>query len=392
MYFIPYIDAAGIHLPTYQDRLESLISSYQTIFGLETNLEISSPDYQLLSLFARSLDDLSQLILSDFNSRNPQYASGASLDLLLPLMNLSRQGATYSTVLLTLTGTPNAVLPAAPEALDDAGYLWRCQVAGIRLNANGSSTVTAVCATPGAVSAAAGSVHRLVAPVAGLSSVVNNTAAAPGREAESDASCRNRLRLAASAPEISTLEALRSAVLAIPNVTSCVAYENDSDETDARGIAPHSICVTVSGGLTTDIAPTIFRKKAPGIGMHGATGGTVKDAWGVSHSVRFQRAQQIPVALTIELKPLAGFDSSVTDRIREAMTACGASLQIGQELVVPSLYGLCYGADGSGSPTFSISLLSASAMGSVSTDILTPAWNQRYTIPANMVQILIAES
>ena len=93
-YFTPYIDETGVHIPTYADRLESLLSSYRTIFGADINLEISSPDYQLLSLFARSLDDLSQLILADFNARNPQYACGAALDLLMPLYGLSRSGAT----------------------------------------------------------------------------------------------------------------------------------------------------------------------------------------------------------------------------------------------------------------------------------------------------------
>ena len=105
MYFTPYIDDTGVHLPTYQDRLDDLLSAYRSVFGPEANLEISSPDYQLLSVFARSLDDLGQLILSDFASRNPQYASGAVLDLLMPLMGLSREGATCSTVALTLTGT-----------------------------------------------------------------------------------------------------------------------------------------------------------------------------------------------------------------------------------------------------------------------------------------------
>ena len=58
-----------------------------------------------------------QIILVDFASRNPQYASGVGLDLLLPLHGLVRGGATYSTVPLTLTGTPNAVLPEAPQVL-----------------------------------------------------------------------------------------------------------------------------------------------------------------------------------------------------------------------------------------------------------------------------------
>ena len=117
MYFAPYISGNGVQIPTYAERLEALVSAYRNIFGSDINLEVSSPDYQLLSVFARALDDLTQIILVDFASRNPQYASGVGLDLLLPLHGLVRGGATYSTVPLTLTGTPNAVLPEAPQVL-----------------------------------------------------------------------------------------------------------------------------------------------------------------------------------------------------------------------------------------------------------------------------------
>ena len=391
MYFAPYIDSAGVHLPTYQDRLDALVSAYRTIFGPEANLEISSPDYQLLSVFARSLDDLSQLVVSDFASRNPAYASGMGLDLLLGLAGLTRAGATHSTVVLTLTGTPGAVLPAAPQALDDAGYLWQCQTAGITLDSGGSATVEAICATAGAISAPVGSVHRLVSPVAGLTSVVNNTAATPGQDAETDASCRARLRLASAAPAVSTLEALRSAVLSVPKVTSCLVYENNTDATDARGIPAHAVCVVVSGGLTKDLAPVIFAKKAPGIGTHGGVSASVTDSFGVSHTVKFQRAQMSPFALSIELKPLDGFDSAVVDRIKTAMVNYANALGIGQNVVVPSLYGLCYACDQGAAPTFSVTLLSASASGVSTTDVLTAAWNQRFMLQPNMIQILIAE-
>ncbi len=90
-YFPPYIDAAGIHLPTYEDRLEDLVSAYRNIFGAEAELSPAVPDYQLLSVFARALDDVSALVLQDYNSRNPMYAAGNALDLLLPQYGITRE-------------------------------------------------------------------------------------------------------------------------------------------------------------------------------------------------------------------------------------------------------------------------------------------------------------
>ena len=89
-YFTPYIDGSGIHMPTYEDRLEDLVTAYRNIFGTGAELSAAVPDYQLLSVFARALDDTSALVVQDFNSRNPMYASGSALDLLLPQYGISR--------------------------------------------------------------------------------------------------------------------------------------------------------------------------------------------------------------------------------------------------------------------------------------------------------------
>ena len=98
-YFTPYIDASGIHMPTYEDRLEDLVTAYRNIFGIGAELSPAVPDYQLLSVFAKALDDTSALVVQDFNSRNPMYASGSALDLLLPQYGLVRaEGETDASV------------------------------------------------------------------------------------------------------------------------------------------------------------------------------------------------------------------------------------------------------------------------------------------------------
>ncbi|MBQ6506506.1 MAG: baseplate J/gp47 family protein [Clostridia bacterium] len=388
MYFTPYIDGNGVHIPSYEDRMEALVASYRNIFGPDVNLEISSPDYQLLSVFAKALDDLSQIVLVDFASRNPQYASGVGLDLLMPLHGLVRGGATYSTVVLTLNGTPNAVLPDAPEALDDAGYIWRCQTAGIQLDENGQAIVTAICTTPGAIPAAAGTVRQLVSPISGLSSVVNAAAATPGTEAETDASCRNRLKAAAAASAIGSLDAIRYGVLSVPNVNACTIIENNGDTEDERGIPGHSICVLFAGGNAYSVAQMVFDKKAPGIGTYGNLELPVNDAWGNAHTVKLQRITNANVALTIEIRPLAGYDTTIPERIREALVEYAGTLSVGQDLVVSSLYPVIYGAVETAVPAFSVNLLTATYGGTTTSGILTANWNQKFNIRAAQVQIV----
>ena len=129
-YFTPYIDESGLHLPTYEDRLQDLITSYRAIFGEDTLPDASVPDYQLLSVIARALDDTGALVLAAFNSRNPAYARGQELDLLLPQYGLSRIGATDSYVTLTLTGVSGTVIPAGSVAADTASVTSPLPITG----------------------------------------------------------------------------------------------------------------------------------------------------------------------------------------------------------------------------------------------------------------------
>jgi len=89
-YFAPYIDETGLHMPTYEERLEELMMAYRQIFGEEIVLDPAVPDYQLLSVFARALDDTSALVLDEYHSRNPGYATGTGLDLAAQQYGISR--------------------------------------------------------------------------------------------------------------------------------------------------------------------------------------------------------------------------------------------------------------------------------------------------------------
>ena len=105
-YFSPYIDGSGVHMPTYEDRLDELVSSYRSIFGVDSELSESVPDYQLLSIFAKALDDTSMMVLQAYMSRNPLYASGAALDALLPMYGIVREaGEDDATVRAKIAGT-----------------------------------------------------------------------------------------------------------------------------------------------------------------------------------------------------------------------------------------------------------------------------------------------
>ena len=392
-YTPPALTPQGLRLPTYADRLEALLASYREIFGADAVLTEASPDYQLLSVFARALDDFSSLLLSLYNARNPDYATGQALDLLLPLFGLTRQGASYSSVLLTLSGTPDAVLPSAPEVLDSAGRVWACQTAGIPLDSSGTATVTALCRTPGPIPAPAGTLRELVAPVPGLSSVVNYTDAVPGTDAEEDDDARARLRRAAEAPSVTLLQGLDAALRRVPGVRACRVAENPTASTDARGLPPHSFCAVLSGGTNVNIARAIYAQKAPGIIPYGSVTVQVQDPWGNPVPISFRRAAAVYATLTLELRALEGFDpDSMIPAVKAALINAALRLDIGQSLVLPSLYGVVYGAVTTAVPAFSVSLLTATVNGTVYTDVVPVSWDGLILIPESLIHISVTDS
>ena len=98
-YFAPYLDDNGIHMPTYEERLTDVSETYRSIYGNDAELSSAVPDYQLLSVFSKALDDVSALTHKAYNSRNPMYACGSALDMLLPEYGITReQGETDASV------------------------------------------------------------------------------------------------------------------------------------------------------------------------------------------------------------------------------------------------------------------------------------------------------
>ena len=288
-YFAPYIDETGLHMPTYAERLEALADAYRGIFGTDAELSESVPDYQLLSVIARALDDLSQLVLEAYNSRNPLYASGQALDLLLPLYGLRRQ------------------------------------------------------------------------------------------EGETDAHARGRILPALAGNGNASAESIAAAIRQVPDVLQAQVHENYTDETDEKGIPPHSICCVVEAGKRADIADTIFRKKAPGIGTHGTTAVSVTDGNGVSHSVRFSRPVESPVNIYIDITAYAGYDPATTDAIGRGAESWLEGFEIGQSLVVPRLYGVCYAAAGGQASAFAISDIRADCplVPEITREMIPANWNTR---------------
>ena len=66
-YFNPYIDGTGIHVPTYNDIRDELISQMKQIFGSDIYIDEDSMDYQQISIFAKKIYDANKQIIKEPN-------------------------------------------------------------------------------------------------------------------------------------------------------------------------------------------------------------------------------------------------------------------------------------------------------------------------------------
>ena len=394
-YFAPYLDDTGFHLPTYEDRLEDLCDNYRQIFGQDAELLESIPDYQLLSVFAKALDDASALLLQVYNSRNPAYAQGQQLDLLLPQYGITRRGATKSTVTLTLTASSRITVAKGTKFGDTSGRLWSTSAA-VYIGNSGTATVAASCDTPGPIFAAAGTVTVMVRAISGLISVTNRAGSSIGLNAETDAEVRAKIAAAMAGKGTTTWEALEAGLKQIDNVRMVHVAVNDTGTTDDRGIPPHAIACVVLGGNQTSIAQTIWGLKAPGIPTHGSTLVMFTDEIG-SHTVGFSRPVSKLTYFNVALKRLEGFDEEAVEvAISEVITEAAAEVPIGGSLNLPQLFGRCYAAAGSLAGTFVLKSIEASAAESsessaqTTTEVLSLTWRERVVIPtANGIQFVL---
>ncbi len=377
-YFPPIITPAGLSIPSYADIQQSLLSSYQAIYGATTALGNDNSDYQWVSTVSLKLNDAMGMCQLAYNARSPLTAVGADLDSIIKLNGIARLSSTLSTAVLTLTGM--AGTPVSNALISDAnGILWALP-ATVTIGLGGSVMATAICQQTGAVTANAGTI---ITPVGGFTSgwtgVTNAAPAVPGKPIETDSNLRGRQSISVALPSETRLAATQAALLQVPNVTLAHAYENQTNVTDSFGNTGHSLTCVVQGGDPLAIATAIFNNRGIGPNTQGATVPTmtvvpVTDPnSGNITDIGFVIADSVPIFASLSIHGLtAGFTSATQDAIKAALVAYLDGLGIGEEVTQSALYAAAMSViPNLSQPIFSIRALTlgTSASPSGTTDI-----------------------
>jgi uncharacterized phage protein gp47/JayE len=378
-YFAPYVDAAGLHTPLYQDIRDYLVTQYTGIYGQSVSQNISTTDIQSIAVFALISNDLMQLAQAVFNGMSPMTAIGVQQDSLYKLNGIARNGATFSTVTLTVTGAPNTPMNGR-IAQDANGNLWDL-LASFQIPAGGTINVGATCETPGQITAAINTITVRQNPVQGWTSVTNPAAAAPGTPVEADSAYRQRQTLSVVLPSQTLVNGTIAGIAAVPGVTryGTVGVENPTGATDSYGNPPHSISMVVEGGLDSAVANAIYLNKTPGCLTNGTTSYSVTDAiTGQTMNISFFRPTYVPIFVTCVTTHLTGYTTATTTAIQTAIVNYLNALQIGELLTISALYGAALAVmPDLTQPMFSITSMKAgTAVGSQGTTDIPILFNQ----------------
>lgn len=373
-YFAPYVDSAGLHIPTYIDIRDDLIAQFRQIYGDDLYLEDDSQDYQMISVFASKTVDTMALLQLVWNNHSPKTAVGSALSSLVKLNGIARKAASYSTCVLTITGTTGTVI-AAGSVKDDSGNIWDLPA---NTTLTGTTTeVTAICETLGAVEAAVGTITTINTPQAGWTAVTNAVPAVVGQPVETDAELRARQTVEVAIPSQNMVDSTIAGIAAINGVTRYKVYDNDTNVTDENGIPGHSMASVVEGGLDADVAEQIYLRKGPGSGTYGSSSATYTNSSGIDTIIYFSRPTYTGIDVNVEVTPGFGYSSEILATIQANIEAYIKGLDIGVDVSATGiLTAITAAIENPARPSFSLASITLGEEGQTPGIIDVPiAWN-----------------
>lgn len=390
-YFAPYIDATGMHIPTYADVRDDLISKMKEIFGNDIYIDEDSQDYQQISIFAKKIFDTNALALLTYNNRTVNTAIGVGLDNLCAIVGIVRKAATYSTVQLTLTGAPTTVITSGKASDKDDEHIWNLP-ASVVIPESGTITVEATCNDAGDITVSSNTITKIITPVFGWYSVVNNFNGSGGTNEETDAELRGRYALATAAPSETVFESIIASVSAVEGVKRIKAYENDTGTTNSLGHPPHSITLVVEGGDDTDVATEIYFKKTPGCYTNGTTTVPIVSLSGNTTNISFYRPTYKTVYVKVSLKKLSSYNDEYANDIKKAIVDYINNLEIAETVYRSVLWSIATGQMKSiQSPSFSVLNVQTSTDGTSYTDTdISVLFNEASQIDLDKVTVEVS--
>ena len=245
------------------------------------------------------------------------------------------------------------------------------------------------CTNVGAVDPNVGTVTQIVSTTPGWNAVGNEYATEVGQDAESDISLRQRWSISLYNRASAMTDSIRNGVLNdVVGVTACQVYENVKDTTDSDGRPPHSIEAVIVGGDDNALAQKIWNLKVGGIDTYGTSSGTAVDSMGISHTVNFNRPEQVKIWLKVVVgkNPDEELSPSAVTEIASALLAKGETQTIGEDVILQRYFATIFQAT-SGVGYISLTATTGDTAGTYGTDNISISPRQIAVFDASRIEV-----
>ena len=310
------IDANGIQIQTYAEIVNDLINGngqvlgFAQIYGSDINTASNTPDGQMINLFALAKEDILDLIVQDYDAKDPDQAVGVALDGLSQLCGIARQGGTYTRIAVVVTVSQdlnlNGLDTSTPFTVSDANGNQFYLITSASLT-TGANTLNFQSANIGFIQVLINTITIPITIIYGVVSVNNPTLAYQiGQNQETDAEFRARRQISTSMPSQGYLQSLLAGLNTITGLLEAKVYENITNAVDVNGVPAHSIWVIVDGGSSADVAEMIYKYRNAGCGMKGSYSYNITQVDGTEFTVYFDRAVYQTLYIEFDVFSISG--------------------------------------------------------------------------------------
>ena len=322
------LNEQGYHRPTYSEILNNKIQQAKELFGEDIETSEQTALGKFIRIGAKDLASAYEDLEGIYYSRFPNTASGISLDRLCVFAGISRNPATYASLIITVNGEENTKIDEIKVCSEDGKIIFH-NIEPFVIPTSGLIDITVECETSGE----AGNIKVInenpVESIAGVDSVTFVKIETDGEEAENDYELRKRFSVAIEGIGSTNVNAIRASLLRVPTVVSAGVIVNDTDDVDEKGRPARSFECFVYGGenYKQEIAQAIFEKAPIGIKTCSTVTPTpdwlpvsVFDDGGYEHEIYFSFTQNVSINITISYKKDNKFEADGETQIKNILT------------------------------------------------------------------------
>jgi len=295
-----------------------------------------SPDGQLLGILSYEISAAWNELAVVYKAYDPSQATGAALRNLGVITGILYGAATRSQATVTLDGVTGTIVPAGSLVADAAGNDFATQ-----FDATVPSSVLCVSTVSGKIPVLAGTLVTAKTVIVDWTGVTQALDGIEGDVAQSETAYRNLRNRTVLRNYTSTDEAMSSRLYEL-GLEQVSVYSNETTGT-VDGVPANTIHVTVSPTSVItdeDIARVILNTKPAACATHGATNVVLDDTQGVSHSINFTEATEVPIFISADVTYLDEENAGAKEAIEQALIDHINALQVDEDVIYSRLFGV----------------------------------------------------